>query len=82
MVGTLSDRSRIGNDVSAVFSKFPSDVGCAFSVASAVFGADWRVLPVAPRIVNDVSWGVGVFFDGNMVFLLQWVGNGGFLRRC
>ena len=26
--------------------------------------------------------GVGVFCDGNRVFLLQWVGNGFFLRRC
>ena len=37
-VGSCSDRSRIGNDVSAVFSKFLSDVGWSFSVASAVFG--------------------------------------------
>ena len=38
MVGSCSDRSRIGNDVSAVFSKFLSDVGWSFCVAGAVFG--------------------------------------------
>ena len=37
-VGSCSDRSRIGNDVSAVFSKFLSDVGWSFCVAGAVFG--------------------------------------------
>ena len=38
MVGTVSDRSRIGNDVSPVFSKFLSDVGSSFCVAGAVLG--------------------------------------------
>ena len=38
MLGTLSDRSLIGNGVSAVFSKFLSDVGWSFCVAGAVFG--------------------------------------------
>ena len=38
MVGSWSDRSRIGNDVSAVFRKFLSDLGCSFCVAGAVFG--------------------------------------------
>ena len=38
MLGTVSDRSRIGNDVSPVFSKFLSDVVCSFCVAGAVFG--------------------------------------------
>ena len=33
--------SRIGNDVSPVFSKFLSDVVCSFCVAGAVFG-DWK----------------------------------------
>ena len=56
MVGSWSDRSRIGNDVSAVFRKFLSDLGCSFCVAGAVFGEVWRVMPVAPRIVNDVSY--------------------------
>ena len=37
-LGSCSDRSRIGNDVSAVFSKFLSDLGCLFCVAGAVFG--------------------------------------------
>ena len=35
---TVSDRSRIGNDVSAVFSQFLSDVRWSFGVAGAVFG--------------------------------------------
>ena len=35
MLGTVSDRSRIGNDVSAVFTKF---LWCSFCVAGAVFG--------------------------------------------
>ena len=38
ILGSCSDRSRIGNDVSAVFSKFLSDVGWSFCVAGAVFG--------------------------------------------
>ena len=38
MIGSFSDRSRIGNDVSPVFSKFLSDVGRSFCVAGAVFG--------------------------------------------
>ena len=38
MVGSCSDRPRIGNDVSAVFRKFPPDVGWSFCVADAVFG--------------------------------------------
>ena len=38
MVGSCSDRSRIGNDVSPVFSQFLSDVGWSFCVAGAVFG--------------------------------------------
>ena len=38
VLGTVSDRSRIGNDVSPVFSKFLSDVGWSFCVAGAVFG--------------------------------------------
>ena len=38
MVGSCSDRPRIGNDVSAVFRKFLPDVGWSFCVAGAVFG--------------------------------------------
>ena len=37
-MGSFSDRSRIGNDTSAVFSKFVSDFGRSFFVAGAVFG--------------------------------------------
>ena len=37
-LGSFSDRPRIGNDVSAVFSKFLLDVGWSFCVAGAVFG--------------------------------------------
>ena len=38
MLGSFSDRSRIGNDVSSVFTKFFSDFGRSFFVAGAVFG--------------------------------------------
>ena len=38
MVGLWSDRSRIGNDVSSVFTKFLSHFGRSFFVAGAVFG--------------------------------------------
>ena len=38
MLGSFSDRPRIGNDVSAVFSKFLSDFGRSFCVTGAVFG--------------------------------------------
>ena len=46
MLGTVSDRSRIGNDVAPVFSKFLSDVVCWFCVAGAVFGevGSWCLL--------------------------------------
>ena len=37
-LGSWSDRSRIGNDVSPVFSQFLCDVGWSFCVAGAVFG--------------------------------------------
>ena len=38
MVGSFSDRPRIGNDVSPVFRKFLPDVKWSFCVAGAVFG--------------------------------------------
>ena len=38
MLGSWSDRPRIGNDVLAVFCKFLPDVGRSFCVAGAVFG--------------------------------------------
>ena len=38
ILGSFSDRLRIGNDVSAVFRKFLPDVGWSFCVAGAVFG--------------------------------------------
>ena len=38
ILGSFSDRPRIGNDVSAVFRKFLPDVGWSFCVAGAVFG--------------------------------------------
>ena len=37
MVGSWSDRPRIGNDVSAVFRKFPPDVGWLFCVARSIW---------------------------------------------
>ena len=38
MVGSCSDRSRIVNDVSSVFTKFLSHFGQSFFAAGAVFG--------------------------------------------
>ena len=38
ILGTVSDRPRIGNDVSAVSRKFLPDVRLSFCVAGAVFG--------------------------------------------
>ena len=38
MLGSFSDRPRIGNDVSPVFRKFLPDVKWSFCVAGAVFG--------------------------------------------
>ena len=38
ILGSWSDRSRIGNDVSAVFEKFVGNFGESFCVAGAVFG--------------------------------------------
>ena len=38
ILGSCSDRSRIGNDVSAVFAKFVRNFGESFCVAGAVFG--------------------------------------------
>ena len=38
MVGSVSDRPRIGNDVSLVFHKFLPHVKWSFCVAGAVFG--------------------------------------------
>ena len=38
LLGSFSDRPRIGNDVSAVFEKFLQNFGESFCVAGAVFG--------------------------------------------
>ena len=38
LLGSFSDRHRIGNDVSAVFEKFLQNFGESFCVAGAVFG--------------------------------------------
>ena len=38
ILGSFSDRPRIGNDVSAVFEKFLQNFGESFCVAGAVFG--------------------------------------------
>ena len=38
MLETVSDRSRIGNDVSSVLEKFLGNFGESFCVAGAVFG--------------------------------------------
>ena len=54
MVGSCSDRSRIGNDVSAVFSKFLSDVGWSFCVAGAAFGEVHVSLFVAGAACGEI----------------------------
>ena len=38
ILGSFSDRPRIGNDVSSVFTKFLSHLGRSFFVARAAFG--------------------------------------------
>ena len=38
MLGSFSDRPRIGNDVSSVFKDFLRNLGMEFCVAGAVFG--------------------------------------------
>ena len=38
ILGSFSDRPRIGNDVSAVFEKFLQNFGESFCVAGAIFG--------------------------------------------
>ena len=38
ILGMVSDRPRIGNDVSAVFEKFLRNFGDSFCVAGALFG--------------------------------------------
>ena len=38
MLGSCSDRSRIGNDVSSVLGKFLGNFGESFCVAGAIFG--------------------------------------------
>ena len=55
MLGTVSDRSRIVNDVSSVFIKFLSYFGLSFFVAGAVLFGEVGQSAVAPRIVNNVS---------------------------
>ena len=55
MLGSFSDRLRIVNEVSFVFSKFLTHFGRSFFVAGAVFGGV-RQWPVSPRIANDVSY--------------------------
>ena len=58
MVGSFSDRPRIVNDVSSVFKDFLRNFGMSFFVvAGTVFGeVGSRGTPVAPRIVNEVSY--------------------------
>ena len=38
LLGSFSDRSRIGTDVSSVLDKFLGNFGASFCVAGAVFG--------------------------------------------
>ena len=56
ILGSFSDRPRVGNDVSTVFKDFLRNLGMEFCVASAVFGDVGGSRPVAPRTVNEVSY--------------------------
>ena len=57
MVGSFSDRPRIGNDVSTVFKDFLRNLEMEFCVAGPVFGdVGGGGQAVAPRTVNDVSY--------------------------
>ena len=49
MVGSFSDRPRIGNDVSSVFKDFVRNLAIQFCVAGIV-------TPVAPRTVSEISY--------------------------
>ena len=62
MLGSCSDRSRIGNDVSSVFTKFFSDFGRSFFVAGAVFGEVQVSLFVAGAVFGEVE--VSLFVAG------------------
>ena len=54
MVGSFSDRPRIGNDVSSVFKDFVRNFAILRGRRSIWRG--WIVTPVAPRTVCDVSY--------------------------
>ena len=67
VLGSWSDRSRIGNDVSPVFSQL--NVGWSFCVA----GAGWRLMPVAPRIVNDVAYVMRINHEIHVAWQAQYL---------
>ena len=57
ILGSCSDRPRIGNDVSPVFRKnFCQDVKWSFWAWHAQYLVSLRVTLVAPHIVNEVSY--------------------------
>ena len=73
VVGSFSDRSRIGNDVSPVFSKFLSDVGLVILRGRRSIWRGWRVLTVAPRIVNYVSYVMQINHDTPLAWQAQYL---------
>ena len=73
LLGSCSDRSRIGNDVPAVFEKFLRKFQESFCVAGAVFGDVWRMTPVVPRIVINVSYVTRISHDSHFAWQAQYL---------
>ena len=67
MLGSWSNRPRIGIDASTVVGEFCLDFGVRFCVAVAVL----RVMPVAPRIVNDVSYVTKINHESHFAWQAQ-----------
>ena len=76
ILGSWSDRPRIGNDVSSVFSQFLWDFGRSFFVAGAVFGdfGLWRMLLRALKITFHLCQGsiMSVTFRGRRSIWWVW----------
>ena len=66
MVGSCSNRPRIGIDASTVLGEFRLDFGVHFCVAGAVFG-------VAPRIVNDVPYVTKIKHESHFAWQAQYL---------
>ena len=72
MVGSWSNRPRIGIDASTVLGKFFLDFGIQFCVAGAVFG-EVGGMPVVPRIVNDVSNVTDITHESHFLWQAQYL---------